>query len=51
MTTAYTASAWTGFGAAAATAAGLAGLLFIAVSINLRQILDIPACRAGPRRR
>lgn len=43
MTTAYTASAWTGFGAAVATAAAaLAGLLFIAISINLRQILDAP---------
>jgi modulator of FtsH protease len=39
---AYTADSWTDFGAAVVTAAaGLAGLLFIAVSINLRQILDV----------
>lgn len=44
MSTAYAASSWTGFGEAVATAAAaLAGLLFIAVSINLRQILDIPS--------
>jgi hypothetical protein len=43
VTTAYTAGSWTGFGTATATAAAaLAGLLFIAVSINLKQILDIP---------
>jgi hypothetical protein len=43
MTTAYTAADWTGFGTAVATAAAaLAGLLFIAVSINLRQILEVP---------
>jgi len=43
VTTAYTAGSWTGFGTASATAAGgLAGLLFIAVSINLKQILEIP---------
>ena len=43
MSTAYTASAWTGFGASVATAAAaLVGLLFIAVSINLKQILDVP---------
>jgi hypothetical protein len=43
VTTAYSAGAWTGFGTAAATAAAaLAGLLFIAASINLKQILDIP---------
>jgi hypothetical protein len=42
MTSAYSPQAWTGFGSAVATAAAaLAGLLFIAVSINLRQILDI----------
>ncbi len=42
MTTAYTAGSWTGFGTAVATAAAaLAGLLFIAVSINLKQILEI----------
>jgi hypothetical protein len=41
--TAYSASAWTGFGASVATAAAaLVGLLFIAVSINLKQILDVP---------
>ena len=42
-TIAYTASAWTDLGAAAAeTAATLAGLLFVAVSINLRNILQYP---------
>ena len=42
MTTAYLASAWSGFGEAVATAAAaLAGLLFIAVSINLKQILEV----------
>jgi hypothetical protein len=48
--TAYTASAWTDLGAtAAATAATLAGLLFVAVSINLRNILQYPnlPARAG----
>lgn len=48
--TAYTASAWTDLGAtAAATAATLAGLLFVAVSINLRSILKYPhlPARAG----
>ncbi len=41
MTTAYTAGSWTGFGTAVATAsAALAGLLFVAVSINLKQILE-----------
>ncbi len=41
MSVAYTPADWTEFGAAAATAAAaLAGLLFIAVSINLRQILE-----------
>jgi hypothetical protein len=44
VTTAYTASSWNEFGNAVATAAAaLAGLLFIAVSINLKQILDIPS--------
>jgi hypothetical protein len=44
MSTAYTASSWTEFGATVATAAAaLAGLLFIAVSINLRQILAVPS--------
>jgi hypothetical protein len=42
VTTAYTAGSWIGFGTAVATgAAALAGLLFIAVSINLKQILEI----------
>jgi hypothetical protein len=41
---------WTGFGGAAATAAAaLAGLLFIAVSINLQRILEYPTARAGWR--
>ena len=40
VTTAYATGAWTGFGDAVATAAAaLAGLLFIAISINLKQIL------------
>ena len=39
--TAYSATDWGGFGTTAATAAAtLTGLLFIAVSINLKQILD-----------
>jgi hypothetical protein len=39
--TAYDAAGWGGFGTTAATAAAtLTGLLFIAVSINLREILD-----------
>jgi modulator of FtsH protease len=38
---AYSAADWDGFGATAATAAAtLTGLLFIAVSINLKQILN-----------
>jgi hypothetical protein len=42
VNTAYTASAWSEFGEAITTAAAaLAGLLLIAVSINLRQILDV----------
>jgi hypothetical protein len=42
VSTAYTAGSWIGFGTAVATAAAaLAGLLFIAVSINLKQILEI----------
>ncbi len=42
MSSAYTAASWTEFGESVATAsAALAGLLFIAVSINLRQILEI----------
>jgi hypothetical protein len=42
MSTAYTAAAWTGFGTAVATAAAaLAGLLFIAISINIETILKI----------
>jgi hypothetical protein len=41
VSAAYSAGAWTDFGTAAATAAAaLAGLLFIAVSINLAKILD-----------
>ena len=50
MTTAYLASAWSTFGEAVATAAAaLAGLLFIAVSINLKRILEFPSLptRAG----
>ena len=44
MSTAYLASEWSGFGEAVATAAAaLAGLLFIAVSINLKQILEFPS--------
>lgn len=40
MTSAYLPDDWTGFGTAVATAAAaLAGLLLVAVSINLRQIL------------
>ncbi|MGB6457295.1 MAG: hypothetical protein WBH47_22730 [Streptosporangiaceae bacterium] len=43
MTAAYTAGSWASFGTAVTTAAAaLAGLLFIAVSINLKQILEIP---------
>jgi len=42
LTIAYSSDSWVGFGTAAATAAAaLAGLLFIAVSINLRQILAV----------
>jgi hypothetical protein len=42
VSAAYSAGAWSGFGESVATAAAaLAGLLFIAVSINLRQILDM----------
>jgi hypothetical protein len=50
VTTAYLASAWSTFGEAVATAAAaLAGLLFIAVSINLKRILEFPSLptRAG----
>jgi hypothetical protein len=50
MSAAYTVSEWAGFGTAVAAAtAALAGLLFVAVSINLRQILDIKGLpsRAG----
>jgi hypothetical protein len=43
VSVAYSAAGWSDFGGAVATAAAaLAGLLFIAVSINLRQILDYP---------
>jgi hypothetical protein len=50
VTAAYAAAGWTNFGlAAAGTAATLAGLLFVAVSINLKQILEFPnlPARAG----
>jgi hypothetical protein len=50
MTTAYSAADWTSFSVAAAgTAATLAGLLFVAVSINLTRILEYPSlpARAG----
>lgn len=50
MTTGYAAGDWTGFGTAvAATAATLTGLLFVAVSINLKRILEFPSlpARAG----
>jgi len=50
LSTAYLASEWSGFGEAVATAAAaLAGLLFIAVSINLKRILEFPSLptRAG----
>jgi hypothetical protein len=48
MSTAYTPADWTDFGTAVATAAAaLAGLLFIAISINIRQILAGRACRAA----
>lgn len=41
--TAYTVDAWSGFGGIVATvAAALAGLLFIAISINLNRILKFP---------
>jgi modulator of FtsH protease len=43
MITAYTTAAWTGLASTMAEAAAtLAGLLFVAVSINLRQILAYP---------
>jgi hypothetical protein len=50
LSTAYLASEWSSFGEAVATAAAaLAGLLFIAVSINLKRILEFPSLptRAG----
>jgi modulator of FtsH protease len=41
VSTAYDAASWTDFGVSVTgAAAALAGLLFIAISINLRQILD-----------
>jgi hypothetical protein len=50
VTTAYLAADWTNFGlAAAGTAATLAGLLFVAISVNPKRILEfasLPA-RAG----
>jgi hypothetical protein len=43
VTTAYAPADWTNFGlGAAGTAATMAGLLFVAVSINLKQILEYP---------
>jgi hypothetical protein len=43
MITAYSAAAWTGLASTVAEAAAtLTGLLFVAVSINLRQILAYP---------
>jgi hypothetical protein len=53
MITAYTAAAWTGLASTVAEAAAtLTGLVFVAVSINLRQILAYPHLpgRAGRRR-
>jgi hypothetical protein len=50
MTTGYVAGDWTGFGTTtAASAATLAGLLFVAVSLNLKRILEFPSlpARAG----
>ncbi len=50
MTAAYTVSDWTDFAiAVTATASTLAGLLFVAVSINLKRILEFPSlpARAG----
>jgi modulator of FtsH protease len=47
VTIAYSASAWESLAVAAATAsATLAGLLFIAVSINLQRILEYPSLPA-----
>ena len=44
MTTAYTAAAWTAFGAGAAGfGATLSGLVFVAVSINISRILGHPS--------
>jgi hypothetical protein len=44
VSTAYQASSWGVFGEAVATAAAaLAGLLFVAVSINLKRILEFPS--------
>jgi hypothetical protein len=44
--TALSAADWGGFaGAVAAATAALAGLLFVAVSINLRRILEYPNLR------
>lgn len=44
MTSAYTAAAWTAFGAGAVgSSATLSGLVFVAVSINLNRILGHPS--------
>ncbi len=52
VSAAYDAAAWTDFGVAVTgAAAALAGLLLLAILINLRQILDATACPAGPPRR
>jgi hypothetical protein len=44
-------AAWDGFAAALAGAsAALAGLVFVAVSINIRRILSVPGCPAEQAR-
>ena len=48
---AYDPHAWTEFAVAAAGAAAvLAGLVFVAVSINLDKVLEVRAFPAGPER-